>query len=136
MKIQIRWWMLVVAAIAALVVVGCSKKKSESEAPVAAQQATPQAAANGEATEQGEGGSTVTPAGTVQEIWTQIAEEQVKLSTTIENGQLKDVHHLAFAIRDLVVALADKAAASSPAVAKKLKDQVEQVGASASKLDQ
>ncbi len=136
MKIQIRWWTLVVAAIAALVVVGCSQKKRESASSPEVQQAAPQAAANGEVKEQGESGPTVTPAGPVQEIWTQIAEEQVKLSATIENGQLKDVHHLAFAIRDLVVALADKVGASSPAAAQKLKDLVEQVGASASKLDE
>ena len=50
--------------------------------------------------------------------------------------ELKDVHHLAFGIRDLVVALADKASAASPASAARLKGLVGQVKASASKLDE
>lgn len=137
MRVQARWWMLAAAAIAALALIGCAQKQTESETPPAAQQAAPEAAApSGEATEQGEAGATVTPAGSVTEIWTRIGEEQAKLSAAIENGQLKDVHHLAFGIRDLVVALADKAGASNPAAAPQLKGMVEQVTASASKLDE
>jgi hypothetical protein len=78
----------------------------------------------------------VMPAGTIAEIWTQVADEQGKLSAAIQNGQLKDVHHLAFGIRDLVIALADKANAASPSSAARLNGIVEQVKASASKLDE
>jgi hypothetical protein len=129
--------MLTAAAISALAVIGCAQKQTESETPPVAEQAAPEAAVpGGEAAEHEEAGATTTPAESVPGIWTQIAGEQAKLSAAIENGQLKDVHHLAFGIRDLVVALADKAGASSPAVATKLKPMVEQVKASASQLDE
>ena len=135
MSLNLRKWAVVVAAAGALFVViltGCSMKKTESGAPAASSQA---AAPSAEA-EHGESAETVTPAGTIGEIWTQIGDEQSKLSAAIQNGQLKDVHHLAFGIRDLVVALADKAKAASPASATKLDGMVEQVKASASKLDE
>jgi len=132
-----RWWMLAALVIVALAVIGCAQKKTESETPPAAQQAAPETAApGGEAAEREGAGATITPAGSVGEIWSQIAQEQARLSAAIENGQLKDVHHLAFGIRDLVVALADKAGASNPPVATKLKPMVEQVTASADKLDE
>ena len=135
MNLNWRKWDLVVAAMAALsvvVVVGCSPKKSESEAPAAgAQTATP----SGDA-EHAMSPDMVMPAGTVAGIWDQISDERAKLSSAIQNGQLKDVHHLAFGIRDLVVALADKAKAASPGNASKLDGMVEQVKASATKLDE
>jgi hypothetical protein len=124
-------WSLLAAVIGILVLAGCSFKKNESEAPAASSEATPGAEA-----EHGESAEAVAPAGTVGEIWTQIGDEQSKLSSAIQNGQLKDVHHLAFGIRDLVVALADKATAASPALGPQLKGMVEQVKASASKLDE
>ena len=138
MKIQMRWWMLAVAVMGGLWLLGCGQKQSESAAPQAASpQAAAQAAAPaGEAAEKEESGEKIAPAGTVKEIWAQVTQEQSKLAATIENGQLKDVHRLAFGIRDLVVALADKASASSPAVAPKVKGMVEQVKASAAKLDE
>ena len=129
-----RRWSLLAAAIGALVLAGCSSNKGQSEGPAASPEAAPQAAAPGPAAEHAES-EAVTPAGTVAEIWTQIADEQAKLSTAIQNGQLKDVHHLAFGIRDLVVALADKANATSPAGAPRLNKIVDQVKASAVQLD-
>jgi hypothetical protein len=131
-----RRWSLLVAVIGALIIAGCSSNKSQSEAPAASSQAAPQAAAPSAEAEHGESAEAVAPAGTVGEIWTQIADEQGKLSAAIQNGQLKDVHHLAFGIRDLVVALADKANAASPASAAKLNGMVEQVKTSATKLDE
>lgn len=122
--------LVTLATLVTLVTLGCAKEKSESAAPGTAQQTTPEAAAPGE-TE-----AAVTPAGSVQGIWSQIAEEQGKLSVAVQNGQLKDVHLLAFGIRDLVVALTDKAGASSPSVAPKVKGLVEEVRASATKLDE
>ena len=136
MRMNIRWWIVTALVIGTLAVIGCAQKKTESETSTAQQAAPGAAAPGGEAAEHDEAGPTVTPAGTVPEIWTQIAEEQAKLSTAIENGQLKDVHHLAFGIRDLVVALADKAGASSPAVKPQLQGMVDQVTASATALDE
>jgi hypothetical protein len=119
-----------------LLLAGCSSNKSQSETPTTSSQATPQATSPSAEAEHGESAETVTPAGTVGGIWTQIGDEQTKLSAAIQNGQLKDVHHLAFAIRDLVVALANKANAASPAAAPKLNGMVAQVKASATKLDE
>lgn len=129
-------WNLLAAVIGVLVLAGCSSKKSQSEAPAASSQAAPEAAAPSGEAESGERAETVTPAATVAGIWTQIGGEQSKLSTAIQNGQLKDVHHLAFGIRDLVVALVDKANAASPTNASRLNGMVEQVKASATKLDE
>ena len=136
MKSATRWWLLVLVSIATIAAFGCSQKKDEAAAPALAQQTPTPAAPSGEAAEKEESGPTVTPAGTVAEIWTQIADEQGKLSAAIRNGELKDVHHLAFGIRDLTVAIADKTGAASPTMAPKLKGLVEQVKASATNLDE
>ena len=138
MKSQMQWWVLAVAVVGAMWLVGCGQKQGESSAPPAAspQQTAQQAAPVGEAAEHGESGEKITPAGTVKEIWVQVTEEQTKLSAAIQNGQLKDVHHLAFGIRDLVAALTEKATVSSPTLAPKLKGMVDQVQASATKLDE
>jgi hypothetical protein len=132
MRMNALWWMLTGLVIAGLALLGCAQKKTESETPPAAQQVAP----GGEAAEHEEGGPIVTPAGSVPEIWTQIGAEQAKLAAAIENGQLKAVHHLAFGIRDLVVALAGKAGASSPAVKPQLDGMVQQITALATKLDE
>ncbi len=132
MKIRARWAVAALAVIGTLWLLGCGQKKTESHGT---QQTTPPAQPSGEVAERGESGETITPAGTVAGIWDQISAERDKLSAAIQNGQLKDVHHLAFGVRDLVVALADKATASTPGAAPKLKTLVEQVKASADKLD-
>ena len=131
MRMSAGAWTLTALVIAG-VAIGCAQKKTGSETPPAAQQAAP----SREAAEHEAAGPTVTPAASVAGIWTQIGDEQAKLSAAIENGQLKDVHHLAFAIRDLVVALADKAGAASPAVKPQLEGMVKQVTVSAGKLDE
>jgi hypothetical protein len=71
---------------------------------------------------------------TVEGIWGNIVAEQEKLSTVIQSGQLKDVHHRADRMRDLVVALVDKAAVASPETAPRLKGLGEQVKASTEDL--
>lgn len=140
MNLSLKKWTLVVLAAASVLVViavaGCSSKQSQSDAPAAASQPTPAAGGASGAAEHEMPADMVMPAGTIPEIWAQIAGEQTKLSAAIQNGQLKDVHHLAFGIRDLVVALADKAKAAAPASALKLDGMVEQVKASATKLDE
>ena len=129
-------WSMVAAFIGIVMLAGCSSDKDKTEAPAASTQAAPQTAAPSGESEHGESAEVLVPAGTIAGIWMQIGEEQAKLSATIQNGQLKDVHHLAFGIRDLVVALVDKASAATPATAGKLKGMVEQVKASAAKLDE
>ena len=132
-------WLAVLAtvtAVAGVALSGCSSKQGTSEAPAATSQATPEATMPSAEAEHGEAGEAVKPAGSIAGIWTQIGEEQAKLSAAIGNGQLKDVHHLAFGIRDFVVALADQAKQAAPATAPQLAPLVEQVKASAAKLDE
>ena len=133
MKILTRWGLVALVMIGTLALLGCGQKKTESRGT---EQTNPPAQPSGETAERGESGETMTPAGTAAGIWDQITAERDKLSAAIQNGQLKDVHHLAFGVRDLVVALAEKATASSPEAAPKLKTLVEQVKASAGKLDE
>ena len=129
-------WILVAGVVGVVMLVGCSPKRSPSETPATSSETNSETAAPGGEGEHGESAEAVTPAGTAAEIWAQIEGEQGKLSAAIENGQLKDVHHLAFGIRDLVVALADKVSAATPAGAPRLQALVEQVRASAGKLDE
>lgn len=129
----LKQWSLVAAVLGILALAGCASPKSQPEA--ASSQASTESAAPSEDAH-GESAEALTPAGTTGAIWAQITEEQDKLSAAIQDGRLQDVHHLAFGIRDLVVALADKANAASPAGASKLNGMVEQVKVSASKLDE
>lgn len=133
MNVNLQKWVVVVTVMA-MAVAGCSSKKGASETPAASSQ-PPAEAPSGEAGHELTPGMMV-PAGTIPEIWTQIGEAQGKLSAAIQNGQLKDVHHLAFGVRDLVIALADKAKAAVPANAAKLDGMVAQVRASADQLDE
>ncbi len=127
---------LLAAVFGFLVLTGCSSNKSQTEAPAGSSQPAPPAAAPSGEAERGESAEKVTPAATIAEIWVQIGAEQTKLSAAIQNGQLKDVHHLAFGIRDYVIALADKANVASPATAHNLNPMVKQVKSSATKLDE
>ena len=136
MNLKASHWTLIAAVLGTVLVAGCSSNNSKTETPAASSEGTSSTPAPSAGGEQGESTVAVTPAGTVTEIWTQIEGEQGKLSAAIQSGQLKDVHHLAFDIRDLVVALVDKASGASPDAAAKLKGMVDQVKASATKLDE
>jgi outer membrane murein-binding lipoprotein Lpp len=68
----------------------------------------------------------VTEAATVPEIWAQIATEHDRLSAAIQAERLQSVPGLAHEIRDLAVALANKASAAAPQ-SPKLSGQVEQL---------
>ena len=139
MKIQMRWFVLPLVLVAAALLAGCGQRKGASETPPqASQRATPEqpAAPSAETSEHGEAGEKVTPAETPKEIWAQITAEQDKLASAIQNGQLKDVHHLAFGVRDLVIALADKTHGLSASDAATLSGLVDQVKHSAGKLDE
>jgi len=116
---------------------GCGKsqpkdehKTSESASPQTHEHAPPAGQ------EPGHGGEheAVTPAGSAAEVWGQISTEQAKLEEVIRTGRLAEVHHLAFAIRDLSVAVAGKAPSSADAT--KLQETLSQIKASASALDE
>lgn len=136
MKPITRYSASLAAVLGIFLLASCSSNKSHTETPTTNSQSSPQATTPSAEAEHGESAETVAPAGTTGAIWTQIGDEETKLSTAIQNGQLKDVHHLAFAIRDLVVGLAEKANAASPATAPTLNGMVDQVKASATKLDE
>ncbi len=116
-----------------VVLAGCSSKESRSEAPAATSVPAPHTAAPSD--EAGTAGAIV-PAATVGELWGQIETEQGRLSSAIQNGQLNEVHLLAFGIRDLAVVLAEKANAASPGTARQVNGMVDQVKACATKLDE
>ena len=129
-------WTQIAAVVGVITLAGCSSNQAKTEAPAAsAEVKAPVAAPRGDA-KSGESAVTVTPAATVAGIWDQIADEQAKLSAVIQNGQLKDVHHHAFEIRDLVVALSAKAIAESPGSAPQFNGLADQVRVMASKLDE
>ena len=151
MRIASRWTILLLVLAFAVAVAGCGKKQKEeappnggtpavSQTPPAGQAqpapGEPATATQGEATEHAEAGEKVTPAGTPKEIWAQITHEQGELEAVIAKAELADVHHHAYAIRDLVVAAAGKAPGLPASDGAKLQNLVEGVKTLAEKLDQ
>ena len=131
-------------AIGICVALGCAPAKDDEHVPSRVPPATTQSRTDSrpiESTHLGNSGpeasaASPNPAATVPGIWAQIADERVKLAAAIQDGQLKKVHHLVYAVRDLVVALVNKAGTASPVVAPRLDDLAAQVRTSARKLDQ
>ena len=78
-------------------------------------------------------GGAVKPAGTVEGIMTQIHEHHMELAETVKNKKLADVHHHAFAIRDLAKALPAKVPADDKA---KVQGTVNNIAKLAEALDQ
>lgn len=126
----------VVLGIGALAVVGCGAQKAQEETAQTPPVQTPAAGQETGHGDQGAPAQPVTPAGTADAVWDQIAGEQKKLEAAIQNGQLADVHHLAFTIRDLVEALAAKTTGLANADAVALKQAVADVRACSAKLDE
>ncbi|MEK7331093.1 MAG: hypothetical protein AAB113_09850 [Candidatus Eisenbacteria bacterium] len=136
MRTIIRTALAVVFGTIALAAVGCGGQKAQVET---AQTQPVQTPAAGQETGHGEPGAAaqaVTPAGTADAVWDQIAGEQKKLEAAIQSGQLSGVHLLAFTIRDLVEALATRTTGLPDADAAALKKAVADVRASAAKLDE
>jgi len=69
---------------------------------------------------------------TVQEIWTEIGNQQVKLDAVVAAKKLSDAHDHGFAIRDLVRALPAKVPAESKA---KADEAVPEINKLASAID-
>jgi hypothetical protein len=87
----------------------------------------PQAQATEEATVQ-------IPA-TTAAIWQVIDQHTAELAKLIQAGTLEDVHHHAFAIRDLSAALPARVAAMAPDKRKQLESDVKFVATLAQRLD-
>ena len=135
MKIKARWWGLVLLVCGTSWLLGCEQKRKESPPPQELDQGpTPPAQPSDEPARPRGGRDGIAPAETIDGVLTQIAAEQEKVAAAIENGQLNRVHPLADGIAGLVVALADKAAVSSPQTAPRLRTLSEEVRVSASDL--
>jgi hypothetical protein len=72
---------------------------------------------------------------TTPAIWQAIDQHVVELAKLIQTGTLKEVHHHAFAIRDLTAALPALAKQQSPEQRKKIETQVKFVATLAQRLD-
>ena len=72
---------------------------------------------------------------TAAETWQAIDQKNAELQATVAKGSLKDVHHLAFAIRDLVAALPAKMPGLDAAAKAKLQGEAGFVETLAERLD-
>ncbi len=77
---------------------------------------------------------TVVPA-TIMGLWQAIDARSAELKKTIDSGAFDEVHHQAFAIRDLVAALPGKSSALSAENRAKVKTGVKFVATLAARLD-
>jgi len=83
----------------------------------------------------GEGGSTQGIPETAEGIWQAIDEHTVELGKVIQGGRLGEVHHLAFAIRDLVAALPEHSQNLPADTLAQVKGNVKFVATLAERLD-
>jgi hypothetical protein len=118
------------AALFLLAVLSACQKPPEAPAPSAAPAVHEPAAeaANAEA-------ATTIP-DSVPAIWQAVDQRNAELKAAVDGGSLADVHHLAFAIRDLVAALPAKQPALDAAAKAKLQGEVGFVDTLAGRLDQ
>jgi len=72
---------------------------------------------------------------TTSAIWQAIDQHSAELAKLIQAGTLQEVHHHAFAIRDLSAALPTHAKELSPEQRKKIESQVKFVATLAQRLD-
>ncbi len=75
------------------------------------------------------------PAGDSDSVWQAIDQKNTELGKTIEKGKLDDVHHMAFAIRDLVAALPSRSSTLSADQQVKVQGSVKFVATLADRLD-
>ena len=122
------------------VLTACQQKAPEAAAPAPAaapatstppETAAPTAAPAAEA----EAAPTAIPE-TADAIWQAIDQHSAELKTTIASGTLGEVHHHAFAIRDLVAALPSHSPTLSTEDQVKLEGEVKFVTTLADRLDQ
>lgn len=72
---------------------------------------------------------------TADAIWLAIDKQSAELKTAIGSGDLKDVHHKAFAIRDLVAALPGRSPSLPADEQGKLQNEIKFVATLADRLD-
>ena len=128
--------------LVALAITGLLSACSASKTPEAATNAaslvaaTPVASAASDAAPAAEAEAAATPIpDTADAIWKSIDEQSSDLSKMIQSGSLGDVHHKAFAIRDLVAALPAHASGLPADAQSKLQSDVKFVATLATRLD-
>lgn len=107
-------------------------------APAATAETTlpaPSTAATAIPAESAEAASATPIPDTADDIWQAINQKSVELKTSIAGGDLKNVHHQAFAIRDLVAALPAHTPALPTEDATKLQNEIQFVSTLADRLD-
>ncbi|MEO8003166.1 MAG: hypothetical protein ABI644_14950 [Arenimonas sp.] len=88
------------------------------------------------AEEESESESPATIPDSADGIWMAIDKQSSELKATIDANNLKDVHHMAFAIRDLVAALPERSPTLSAEDKTKLESEVKFVSTLADRLDE
>lgn len=73
---------------------------------------------------------------TVAEIWQAVDKEMSEMQKLIDAGTVEDLHHHAFAVRDLVAALPDHSPALAPDKLEKVKADSKFVATLATRLDE
>ena len=115
---------------------GCGPRSTDASQNAAAPTATadttkpknPEAPAEAET-------PTQIPAGGADVVWQAIDQKNAELETAIHSGSLGEVHHMAFAIRDLVAALPERSSALSADQQSKVQASVKFVATLAERLD-
>ena len=119
---------------------GCNSSKTPDAATAPAAEASAATTAQAEPasaptqTPEAEAPSMQIPA-TVDGIWLAIDKQSADLKAGIQANSLKDVHHQAFAIRDLVAALPERSKALAADEQAKLQGEVKFVATLADRLD-
>ena len=132
----------IVLFLASLAVVGMLSACTASKAPDTATEAAPLlagksaaiATSTAPAAIEEEAAPTQIPA-TTDGIWKAIDQQSADLKAIIATGDLKEVHHKAFAIRDLVAALPSHSPKLPPDDQTKLEGEVKFVATLADRLD-
>ena len=125
-----------IAASLALVTVlsACGASKPAATATTGDATAAPVASAPATASTAEAEAPTQIPA-TAAAIWQAIDQQSAALKAAIQNNALKDVHHQAFAIRDLVAALPDRSRSLPADAQANLQRDVKFVATLADRLD-
>ena len=116
---------------------GCQKPAPAPAAPEASSE-VPAAAPVAESTPEPAEASAEIPLAipdTADGIWTAIDQHVAELKATVASGDLKEVHHHAFAIRDLVAALPSHSPSAGAEADAKRQGEVKFVATLAERLD-
>ena len=123
------------------VLAGCKGNQAPEATPAPTTPANAVAAAPADATPTPTPEASEAPAATpipasADDIWQAIDQHSAELKATIQSGSLENVHHHAFAIRDLVAALPEKTPTLPTEEQTKLENDVKFVATLADRLDE